>query len=420
MLNEDQSSLIQVSPVLTPETLSEALTKWFEKPCTFTHWQYVSDTGKGDSYLSDLMRIRIYGNNEHGVSKNVQVILKTMPSSVARRLTFKSHEFFQNEINFYVKVLPALLEFQAKKKLSEPFDSYVKLFFAHCDGTNDVICLEDASLENFGGAVRQEGIDLAHCQQTLKSLAQFHAISFAMKDQNPEEFEDIRHHIFEVYYHERLRNWYRRFWKRICGIAIDAVEREYPDSVYVEKIKQFCVPERYDDMIKAATRSVTGVISHGDSWTNNFLFKYENGTPVDAKIIDFQLTRCATPVLDIAFMFYACTSQDLRLKHYEELLRFYYDVLSKQIVEMGSDPEKLYPWGLFKEEIKKYSYFGLAFSFESTPMIILTPEDAIDMEVKGVSKLDIDDVWCIGPIKDKRGRQREADNVVHCVDNGYI
>lgn len=328
------------------------------------------------------MRIRIYGNDQHGVSKRVQVILKTMPGSVARRLTFKSHEFFQNEINFYVKVLPALLEFQSKKTLTEPFDGCVKLFFAHCDGTNDVICLEDASLENYGSAVRQEGIDLAHCQQTLKSLAKFHAISFAMKDQNPEEFEDISHHIFEAYYHERLRNWYRRFWKRISGIAIDAVEREYPNSVYVEKIKQFCVPERYDDMIRAATRSDNGVISHGDSWTNNFLFKYNNGTPVDAKIIDFQVTRCATPVLDVAFVFYACTTQDLRLKHYDELLKFYHDVLSKQILEMDSDPEKLYPWAVFMKEVKKYSFFGLAFSFESTPMIILAPEDALDMEVK--------------------------------------
>lgn len=278
-----------------------------------------------------------------------------------------------------------------------------------------------ASLENFRGAVRQEGIDLDHCNMTLKVFAQFHALSFAMKDQEPEKFEKISNAIFEVYYDERLWGWYSRFWNRISGIAIDAVEKEYPNSIYVEKIKQFAVPKRYQDMINAATKTKeTGVISHGDSWTNNFLYKYENGRPVDAKIIDFQLTRCASPVLDLTFMIYACTSEDLREKHYDEWLKYYHETLSNQIRDLGSDPSKVYPWELFMSEIKKYSYFGLGFSFESTPFIILAPEDAVNMEMEGDEALNIDDVWQIGNFKTKEGRLREANNVKHCVDRGYI
>ncbi|CAH1641895.1 unnamed protein product [Spodoptera littoralis] len=237
--------------------------------------RYVSDTGKGDSYLSELIRIRIHGTDENNVANHVQVILKSIPKSIARRLTFRSHEFFQNEIMFYEKVLPALLDFQSTKNVKDPFDKYTKMFFSFCDGTNDVLCLEDASLYQFGSAVRQEGIDLEHCKLTFKILAQFHALSFAMKDQKPEEFRKLKTHLTEVYYHDRLWDWYTRFWKRISGIAIDAVEKEYPDSIYVEKVKEFAVPERYQNMIDAATKTdETGVISHGDSWTNNFLYKY--------------------------------------------------------------------------------------------------------------------------------------------------
>lgn len=280
-------------------------------------------------------------------------------------------------------MLPALLKFQDSKNVRDPFDKYAKLFLSYTDGVNDVLCLEDVSLEGFVSAVRQEGIDYNHCKLTLKVLAQFHALSFAMKDQNPDEFEKIRNAIFETYYHDRLWDWYLRFWNRISGIAIDAVEKEYPNSIYVDKIKQFAVPERYKDMIDAATNTLkTGVISHGDSWTNNFLYKYVNDMAVDAKIVDFQLTRCATPVLDISFVIYACTTQDLRIKHYDDLMGYYYKVLSTQIRDLGSDPNVVYSRELFMEEVKKYSYFGLGFSFESTPFIILAPEDAVNMEMK--------------------------------------
>ncbi|KAJ8708223.1 hypothetical protein PYW07_010348 [Mythimna separata] len=420
-MTDDFSTLTHVSPALTNQRLSAALSDWFKEPYTFTHWEYVSETGKGDSYLSELIRIKIHGVDQNNVPNYIQVILKNIPKSISRRLTFRSHEFFKNEINFYETVLPALLTFQSSKDVKDPFDKYVRLFLTYSDGVNDVICLEDASLENFGTAVRQEGIDFEHCKLTFKALAQFHALSFAMKDQNPQLFDSIKTEVTEQYYHDRLWGWYERFWKRISGIAIDAVEREYPDSIYVDKIKEFAVPERYKSMIAAATGTgATGVISHGDCWTNNFLYKYVDGRPVDAKLIDFQLARCASPVLDLSFMIYACTTQDLREKHYEELFKYYYEVLSTQIRALGSDPEQVYSWELFMSEVKKYSFFGLAFSFESTPFIVLAPEDAVNMDMEGDQGMNIEDVWQIGPFKTKEGRLREANNVKHCVDMGYI
>ncbi|CAB3226322.1 unnamed protein product [Arctia plantaginis] len=420
-MSEDYTSLTHVCSLVTNERLNKALTDWFKEEYTFTRWEYVGDTGKGDAYHSEVIRIKIYGVNNNGKENYAQVVLKYMPESISRKLKFRAYDFYKNEIGFYEVVLPELLRFQSTKNVKEPFDNYAKLVFAQSDGSNDVICLEDANLHGFRGAVRQEGIDLDHCKIIMKVFARFHSLSFAMKDQEPEKFEKLRNAIFETYYDERLWDWYTEFWKRISGIAIDAVEKEYPNSIYLEKVKQFAVPERYQDMINAATKTVeTGVISHGDCWTNNFLFKYVNGHPVDAKLIDFQITRCASPVLDISFIICACTSQDLRDKYYDELLKLYHDTLSDHIRELGSDPDKLYSWELFMAEIKKYSYFGLAFSFESTPFIVLAPEDAVNMEMEGDEKLNINDVWRVGNFKTKEGRLREANNVKHCVDRGYI
>ncbi|OWR43359.1 uncharacterized protein LOC116773618 [Danaus plexippus] len=420
MVEENFKTLLQISEALTNERISKALSERFKEPMIFTHWEYVGETGKGDSYLSEVIRIRIYGN-ANGITKHVQVILKSIPKNLCRRLTYRSDEFFKNEINFYQHVLPALLEFEASKSVSEPCENFTKLFFAYSDGVNDVICLEDAGLENFVSAVRQDGIDYEHCKIILKTLAKYHSLSFAMRDQQPDDFDRLSDYIFETYYDPRLWNWYRKFFKRICGIAIDAVEKEYPNTIYVEKIKEFAVPEdRYKDMIRATRDRTNCVISHGDSWTNNFLFKYNNNVPVATKIIDFQISRCASPVLDVCFVFSACTEQELRTKYYDKLIDYYYEVLSQRITELGSDPNRLYSYDTYMMELKKYSYFGLLFSFESTPMIILPPEDAINMEMAGDQKRDIDDFWTLPPFKTKEGRLREANNVVHCVDKGFI
>ncbi|KAI8423836.1 hypothetical protein MSG28_012846 [Choristoneura fumiferana] len=388
MATEDFTTLSKLYHVVTDDLVSKALTDWFKEAMTFTHWKYVGETGKGDSYLSEVIRIKVFGKNKAGDTKHVQVVLKSIPRSVSRRLTFRSHDFFKNEIIFYETVLPALLKFQSSKNIPDPFLNYAKVFLLYCDGSNDIVCLEDASLESFGSAVRQEGINLEHCKLTFKVLAKFHALSFAMKDQEPEEFERISNAITEQYYDERIWDWYERIWKRFCSIAIDAVEKEYPNSIYLEKVKQFAVPDTYKACIKAVQTRKTGVISHGDCWTNNFLYKYEDGKPTDAKMIDFQLTRCATPVLDLVFSVYACTTQDMRLKYYDELLTYYYDVLSGQIKAYGSDPEKVYSRELFMEE--------------------------------GDAKLNIDDVWQMQNFKTKEGRLREANNIKHCVDYGYI
>ncbi|CAB3226316.1 unnamed protein product [Arctia plantaginis] len=420
-MSEDFSTLVHVSPLMTTERISKALTKWFNEEHTFSHWEYVKEMDKGNAHCSDLLRIRIYGVNLNADLRFVQVVLKRIPKNIARRLTCRSDEFFRNEINFYEKILPELLAFQSKRQPKHPFDNFMKLFFAQSDGKDDVVCIEDASVKEFKNIPRQKGIDTEHYNLTLKTFARFHALSFAMKDQEPEKFEKLLNNIHEVYFDKHLCDWYLGLWNRLSDIAIDAVEKEYPDSVYVQKIREFAVPDRYQDMVKAATRTTeTGVICHGDIWTCNFLYKYLDGHPVDIKMIDFQIARFATPVLDVSCIIYNCITHDLRENYYDQMLEIYYDTLANQIRDLGSDPDKLYPWKLFQTEIKKYSYFGLGYSFDSIPFLVLPEEEAIDMEIEGDKAVNLKDVWKIGNIKTKDGRLREANNVKHCVDKGYI
>lgn len=310
------------------------------------------------------------------------MVIKTIPLNTATRLTFRSDEQFRTEIHFYTKILPAFIELQSTKSVKEPFEHYAKVFFTFCDGLTDVICLEDGKPQGFVGAVRQKGMDLDHVKVTLKTVAKFHALSFAMKDQKPQELETLVNGIREMEYVDGHCEWYGKFWDTICDIAIDAVEQECPNSIYVDKVKEFAVPERLPKLIELKRSPKYAVICHGDCWTNNYLYKYEDGKPVAAKMIDFQIIKYTSPAVDVSTVIYACTTQDLRLVHYDELLKYYHDELSLQIEELGSDPMRLYPWNAFMDDIKKFSCYGLLCSFDTTPFIVLPPEEACHIDIK--------------------------------------
>lgn len=57
----------------------------------------------------------------------------------------------------------------------------------------------------------------------------------------------------------------------------------------------------------------------------------ENGNPKDLRLLDFQIMRYASPVCDLMYYIFGCTSKALRDKHYHEFLNTYYNELSSFI-----------------------------------------------------------------------------------------
>lgn len=48
-------------------------------------------------------------------------------------------------------------------------------------------------------------------------------------------------------------------------------------------------------------------------------------------IIDWQIARYASPVIDFLHYIFNTTSKDMRDKHYDEFLKIYYESLSYQL-----------------------------------------------------------------------------------------
>ncbi|XP_020296148.1 uncharacterized protein LOC109861064 isoform X2 [Pseudomyrmex gracilis] len=427
-MSQDKTNHIELSEIsdkFTKEVLTEILCKANNgKKVQLMNWSFGDGFTKGDGYMSTINRGTIYGVVDDDPKQNVQVniVVKSIPKNVGRRKTFRNADFFRNEIAFYTQVVPKFEKFLAERGQSDML-RIPRHLVSYLDGENDFIVLEDVSPLGYGPASRQNCINFAECTTILKTLAKFHSISFAYRDQKKEEFEQIANCVEETYYCASNWDWHEKFYTNHVNIARNALAIEYPNSKADKRFNTYEPRAIYDIVSNLCQKkeAPTSVMSAGDCWAPNFLVRDVGQGQKEALILDFQLARCSSPVCDMSFLIYSCTSKPFRDQYYDDVLKIYHTELSSAIKSLGSDPEKVYPWDLFKKEVKDHFIFGLAFSLEAVPFCLMDPSESFDLDlIKGEEAINIADVWAVDNIKTSSGRQRLADIIVHAVENGYM
>lgn len=97
-------------------------------------------------------------------------------------------------------------------------------------------------------------------------------------------------------------------------------------------------------------------------------------------LIDWQLSRYCSPVMDLFNFIATSTDGPLRKAEYENLLKYYYQTLSDSIRRLGSDPEKLFPRDAFDKELKRFGNFAFLISLWMTQLMLADPDDIPDLD----------------------------------------
>lgn len=123
-------------------------------------------------------------------------------------------------------------------------------------------------------------------------------------------------------------------------------------------------------------------------WLNNILFKYENGKPIECRLVDYQFSRYAPAAHDIMNLLHLTTKIDFRAKHEEHLLQHYYSHFKDNLKDLN--PEEILPWDKFKESCKIYKLLAIEQALLSMHYVLGPADKQIENALKNSTREEYD------------------------------
>lgn len=232
--------------------------------------------------------------------------------------------------------MPYFKQFEQSKTVKDEdcFHEYPKCYGTGDEDFGECVILEDLSARGFTIIDKCTGqVTADHVRLVMQTLAKFHAISFALKDQQPKKFEELASALKENFLHREDKSI--RAYLTSRNDRIYEVLSDEKDAYLLTRVKKLFERECLDiaaDCLDAKIVGSAAIIIHGDTWQNNIMFAYDNnGNPSNLSLLDWQTSRYTSPVIDIAYFMFCCTTKELRDAYYEEFQEIYHEALSAHI-----------------------------------------------------------------------------------------
>ncbi|KAJ4442920.1 hypothetical protein ANN_04516 [Periplaneta americana] len=250
----------------------------------------------------------------------------------------KASHIFEEEIMMLKDVIPAMHRVLDEVMPGKYHPFAARHIYSHVNEESYVIILEDLKELGYRNHERTTGLDMEHCIVVLRSLAQFHAASVALKKREPELIEPFMY----VKKLKLLTEGFRDFVSNSILKLANDVEKwpEYGEK-YAHKIRDFSV-NTMDKNLESRNRieDEFNVLSHGDLWVNNMMFRYDTDKDIDVRFVDYQLSYWVSPAVDLQFFLNSSTTIDLLDKHHL-LVDEYHKTLGETLTLLGF--EHLHP-----------------------------------------------------------------------------
>ncbi|XP_055614509.1 uncharacterized protein LOC129760857 [Uranotaenia lowii] len=394
----------------------------------FTPGQYKvhfeSGSSKGDGFVGEMFRARITE-----VARELIVLCKIPPRNEARRQQFGAMTIFERESTAYSKFLPAMHEFQRERGVTDElgigFFHTPKCYFAMCDEAKQesLIIMNDLRLSGYRMWNKLVPVNYEHVRLMMIALGKLHALSFAMKDQRPDIFEEFKVKDGLV---EMMNNF--EPFQQMMNFNMDRATSVL--EPHEEKLRQKMDRLKTDmlsDLNKltdAATAEPYAVLGHGDCWVNNMMFAYEKGVPKDIVLLDWQICRYVSPTLDLLYFLFCCTDEQFRRQYYDEMIRTYYASLKELLGKLGGDATRQFPYTALLRQLRQFGRFGVMMAAFIVPLLCIENADLPDLDeqaerFKETQEMDMSEFQTKGNSEEKY-RQRMGGVLRDAIRYGYL
>lgn len=366
---------------------------------------------KGDNYLGVIHQAVVEGKKN-----GRKIVLNWIVKSASQKEEFRAmicvESVYKREAYAYQEVIPTMMMLQKDRNVPDPFESVTQVYKVILDPCKELLVMEN--MKKLGYILRDRKIPLnfEHTALVLREYAKWHALSYALRDQKPELFDKLARNCKETFFLEVDAEQMQISMERHCDRALEAFDAT-KDKHIIEKFSAFKtkIIDSLKEILIPEAAGEYAVLVHGDSWVNNMLFKYSvsrkkkttnhkiknnfvlqdatrSEIPTNVCILDWQLLKIGSPVLDLSYFIFTCTEKSLRDHHYDELIELYFNTLRNQIKSLGSDPDTLFPRHILQEHLKKFSLYGLTMTVMVVYLMMSETEELPDWsEIKSFSEM---------------------------------
>ncbi|XP_072396746.1 uncharacterized protein [Diabrotica undecimpunctata] len=334
-------------------------------------------TQKGEGYIGELFFVKINLLQPINGKDVLYLVIKTnKKNSGSEKSISIVQDLCKREVFFYSTILKEYQDFQKNKKLPVFFDMVPKCHKTFSEIDNEVVILENLKKEGYMLHPREQPMNIAHLEMGLRSYAKLHAMSFALKDQKNEVFDNISKTCTSLLTDMFIK--FKTLFDTKTRILVETLkEAGRPDLsiVYEKYINDKSIYTRFMEV--SNTVSKDQALIHADCHNGNMMFQYKGDdktVPLRMALIDFQAVCLHSPVIDISLFLHINISptEVLKLKDFVE---YYYTEFCSYLKQLGSDPDKVFPRSIFEEHLKIYLPYGMFLTLSFLEMLYLDNDD---------------------------------------------
>lgn len=174
--------------------------------------------------------------------------------------------------------MPYFREFQESRNIvvnKDGFHEYTQCYKCLDEEPFECLFLQDISEKGFE-MINKDELTVEHILLVMKALGKLHAVSFAIKDQEPDKFSELVNGLHEnIFRHGYNMNW-QETYNNSAMVIINAINDE-KDTHLLEAVLRLYETNQFDILINctdATEAEPYSVVIHGDMWSNNTMFKF--------------------------------------------------------------------------------------------------------------------------------------------------
>ncbi|XP_063389644.1 uncharacterized protein LOC134675363 [Cydia fagiglandana] len=271
-------------------------------------------------------------------------------------------QHLSNIENFvFTSLTGAYAKLEGKYGIKEKF--IFPKFYKSVDG---VVVMENLAFKGYEVYDRFKSIDWNYASKSVEALARFHSLSFAFKNECPEEFRkagEVLNIPMAIY-----TSFHSDGQSDAAMAALDEEDRE-------KLIKLLEGSKGLSKGLDLTETRETAVIVHGDYRASNLMHKEVNGE-YHVIPVDYQTARLGCPASDLLYFIVMGSDQQFRKLHYHQLLDHYYQHLTLMMTKFGLQPDEVYGREEFESDIKAKLPVALSFAAIGLPFVTVDADSA--------------------------------------------